>query len=238
MTKLVTVYGLRSSEDGLLRYVGQTSQTLRQRFNSHMNKAVNGLLKGHLSSWINHVLATGHKVEFFEIEANAERNAAEIRWIALHRGQGACLVNMTDGGEGGLGSKRKPMSEESKAKIRAAKVGKKLSAEHRAAIGEAQKNRQFSDEHRARISAGKLGHTVTENTRRKLSDALRGTKNSAVADRNRTLFAGKPGHKHTDEAKAKMSASAKGRKMSPEWIANMLYGQRIYFDARKHGETS
>jgi hypothetical protein len=185
MSNTVSIYGLRSSQDGRLRYVGQTSQPLRQRYHSHVGKAMRRTLKGYLSSWIISVHASGHQVEIFEIEAGAERNTAEIAWINLLRSEGARLVNGTDGGEGGLGAKRGPMSEDVKAKIRAAKVGTKLSAEHKAAIGKAHANRFFSSEHRARISAARMGHAVSDDTRQKLSTALRGIPNPRTAEMNR-----------------------------------------------------
>lgn len=172
-----TVYGLASSRDGELRYVGQTSQPLKVRLYSHIGKAKSGL-KGYLSSWILSVLSAGFKVEIFSIRPDAERNAEEIRLIALYRNVGARLVNMTDGGEGSLGKKRGPMSEEMKARISATKKGTKLSAEHRAAIGAAHKNRVFSNEHRASISAAKMGHKVSDETRKKLSEALKGRKHA------------------------------------------------------------
>lgn len=174
LSQHVSVYGLRSSDGGELRYVGQTSQPLRARLNSHLNKALKGGLRGYLSSWIVSVVRSGNQVEIFEIEAQAMRNTAEIAHIAILRAQGARLVNGTNGGEGALGVKRGPMPEEQKVKIRATKTGCKLAESHKAAIGAAQKGRQFTQEHRARISAAKKGHSVTAETRAKLSAALKG----------------------------------------------------------------
>lgn len=62
-----------------------------------------------------------------------------------------------------------PVSEEARAKIRAARIGKPLSDEHRIEISKANLGRQFSDEHRANLSAALMGHSVSAETRAKLS---------------------------------------------------------------------
>lgn len=41
-SSLVTVYGLFSSEDRKVRYIGQTTKPLRTRFGQHLNSAKKG----------------------------------------------------------------------------------------------------------------------------------------------------------------------------------------------------
>lgn len=84
---------------------------------------------------------------------------------------------------------KRPMSEEHKAKIRAALVGRPFSlehrermsaaaqnrtAEHRAALGKAHKGTHLTAQHKAAISAGNKGREFTAETRAKISAALTG----------------------------------------------------------------
>lgn len=87
------------------------------------------------------------------------------------------------------------LSEEHKAKLRAAHLGKKQSAEHRAAIGRALCGRIYSDE-----------------TRRKLSNSLTGKRNpmyghSLSEDHKRKIALSNMGHLTSKETRAKIGIS-------------------------------
>ena len=123
---------------------------------------------------------------------------AEVERIDQLRRIGAKLCNMTDGGEGASGlrasdetrlkqsEKRrgalhpqfgKPKSELTKAKLRAANVGKTLSPETRSKIGDAIRGRKESIETREKKSlalVGRAGAKPSEATRRKMSEARKG----------------------------------------------------------------
>mgnify|MGYP003647945207 FL=1 len=88
------------------------------------------------------------------------------------------LVNMTDGGDG---TKGKIVSEETKAKMSAAKKGRK-----------------FSDEHKAKLSAANTGKIMSKEARAKISAAQKGNKSHL-------------GNKHSAVTRAKISAAQKGR---------------------------
>lgn len=151
----------------------------------------------------------------------------ECLLISEYRAAGVALVNRTDGGDGASGAKR---SDETKRRMSAAGMGKhggKRSEQARAnmrsaAVGRRpmppeaiaktvafHTGRKRSPETLAKMSAalrGKnVGRTFSEETRRKLSDAL-------------------TGRTYSPETLAKMSASAKARKrapLSPEHRANL-----------------
>lgn len=174
----VTIYGLASSEDGIIRYIGQTIQPLKRRLYTHTGHARNKYHKNYVGSWIRSVLNKGYTLNIISLEENAEWNTAEIKQIANYKNYGYDLVNLTNGGGGQLGIKRQPMSDELKEQIRQKKLGTKLTENHKKAIGLAQKNRIFSDEHKRKISEAKKGHATSANTREKISATLKGRKPS------------------------------------------------------------
>ena len=67
-------------------------------------------------------------------------------------------------------------SDETKAKIRAAKKGKTLSDETKAKMSAAQKGKKLSDEHKAKLSAANKGKKLSDEAKEKLSAANKGKK--------------------------------------------------------------
>ncbi len=99
-----------------------------------------------------------------------------------------------------------------------------LSEEGRRKVGDFHRGKPKSAEHRARIAASHIGMSVahTDETRRKMSESRRGSKNHRYGvpmseETKAKLRAAKLGRKRTiiwvfsDESRAKMSASAKAR---------------------------
>lgn len=114
---------------------------------------------------------------------------------------------------------RKPMSEETKAKLRAARTGKPLSAEHRAKLAAAKIGKPGP-------WAGKKRGPVSEETRAKMSAAKKGK--SPSEEHRAALSAALMGHEVSDEARAKMSAAPKPR--GPDnhrWGKPPPHGKRI-----------
>lgn len=116
--------------------------------------------------------------------------------------------NISIGGESGrLGV---VVSEESKEKMRKAKIGKKLSEEHKRKISESGKGRVFSLETREKIRVANTGRKHTEEEKIKMSEKATGRKQSeATKDKRRKMMVGENNHfygkKHTETAKSKVS---------------------------------
>lgn len=100
--------------------------------------------------------------------------------IAAYRSLGFDLVNATDGGEGKKGCFH---SEESKAKIRAWGIGRKMppiSEETRERMAAAQRGKKQTAEHRAKIAAAGIGRPKTKgNTGNKASSEARANMRAA-----------------------------------------------------------
>lgn len=105
--------------------------------------------------------------------------------------------NMQTGGKGGK------LSEESKAKIAAARKGKSLSIEHRAKIAAAGKGRLYTEESRIKRSNSLKGKVFTEEHLANMKVARENMSNEAKAKM------GHIGKKHSEESKAKIGASRK-----------------------------
>ena len=168
------IYGLIDSETLELRYVGQTTKLLDVRLRRHKNRRDNP----HLRNWLDKC-----PVSIITLERDpADINEAERRWIREMREQGARLINMTDGGEGGLGHKHTP---ETRAKMRAAKLGNQyaLGYQHTSEARAKQSatlqgHKRNTPEARARMSVAKLGRKLTPEHCAKLSIARLGNQNS------------------------------------------------------------
>ena len=112
------IYGLYSTEDGIIRYIGQTKSSLKQRKNEHKCDALTRNLKSHKCNWIRRVYKNGFEVEIKLIEETNEQNWAvrEIFWINEYS-KTTKLVNQLSGGNcGGIGGKLKNYLEYEEAK--------------------------------------------------------------------------------------------------------------------------
>lgn len=95
------------------------------------------------------------------------------------------LTNLTDGGDGNAGYK---MSDASKAKVRAAKLGKKASPETRAKMSAAASGRVLTDEWRANMSAARIGKAATgQYAKGHTKSTEECAKNSAAQQRNNAV---------------------------------------------------
>jgi hypothetical protein len=143
-TKPGVVYGLHDG-DGRVRHVGYTTMRLNHRLNAYRATAKEGN-PSPVHAWIRE---NGGHVEAIVLEECADRAAlheAEARWVARFRAEQPDLLNVAAGGAGapdhpitermrevGRANRGRVFSEESKAKMRAAKAGKPWSAARRAA---------------------------------------------------------------------------------------------------------
>ncbi len=195
----VTVYGLASSQDGAIRYIGQTTKSLNVRLAWHLSWVAKRGDDSRRSRWIRSVLSHGHRVTIVSIEENAVLSEAEIRWIDHYKRSGIELVNTTLGGDPWIGT---PKTPEHKAKISAALKGRKS---------------PWTSE-RNRLGKGKPGHLSTPETRAKIGAAMKGKPKRGLAERNKQV-------EWTTERRAALSAARTGSTASAETKA-LLSKQR------------
>lgn len=165
-----------------------------------------------------------------KIECSSEEIAFELEvgLIKCLKRMGVKLVNMTDGGEGRSGS---VASEETRRKMRAVRLGKKLpprSVEYRAKASAARKGKPghpHSKESLAKLVANHKGFTGkkhSEESKAKIGSASIGKKHTEEAlAKMRAAQVGRVYAPVSDETKAKMSASHKGLKKSESHKANI-----------------
>lgn len=94
----VAIYALSSTEDDVIRYVGQTGR-LRERIHMHIRDAeANASRK---DQWVFEVAKAGHlRVTVLEWVHPDHWEQAERRWIACGLDDGWPLLNITEGGSG------------------------------------------------------------------------------------------------------------------------------------------
>lgn len=144
-----SVYGLFSTEDGVVRYIGQTIQSLQSRLTQHLAEAVRPPGTSRCHRWIRKVLGSGYKIGTLLIEEGCQWDEGERRWIAFYReSHPGRLTNLSDGGCGYSG----PRSEETRQKMRKPK---------------------------SEVCRAKMRKPKTPETRAKMSLSLRGNKRSA-----------------------------------------------------------
>ena len=133
-------------------YVGNTTNDIESRWIKHKSDARNA----HGTYFTRAIRKYGPEAFSWNViethNSHKELLEAEIFMIAYLRGIGADLYNLTDGGEGTAGIK---VSQETREKLRAAKLGKP--------------RKPFSDQARHNMSLAALGRLHTPETRAKMS---------------------------------------------------------------------
>lgn len=186
-----TIYLLSSPLSGKARYVGITKGTPDRRLARHIRAATSGS-PHRVHAWIRALLKRGHHPIVSILEVTSDRSR-EVFWIAEMKSNGAPLVNSTAGGDGVAnpsqwtrkkmsesGKKRLPISEETRAKLKAksirhseetkAKMRKPKTPEHRAAAAYALQRAR--DEGRYKVLRGN-----DNPTRRNPESVRRGSSN-------------------------------------------------------------
>ncbi len=128
-----------SDDKGKIRYIGK-SNNIRNRLYKHLIEK-NNL---HKYNWLQSIIKRGNYpiIEVIDVVPVDEWSYWEMFWIDQFKQWGFKLVNLTIGGEGSEGYKH---SDESKQRMRAAKLGKKLPEEHRREISNSIKLKSESD---------------------------------------------------------------------------------------------
>ncbi len=193
-----------------MKYVGQTTRSLKERFGEHMKA------KTHLGNAIRHYGVENFTVEVIEeCETLDQLNEREKFWIAELNTQHPHGYNFTDGGQQGASP-----SAESRKKMSDAHTGVKRSPETVARMSESQKGKVLSLEHRAKLSEAGRGHEVSPETRKKISEAQKGKK---LSPETRAKLKGRI---RSHEFCEKMSKALKGRKLSPETRRKISIAQK------------
>lgn len=204
----MVIYGLHNG-DRRYRYIGLTTRGASHRLNAHWHSVSSGSsLPVH--NWMRKYGRDQIHTEVLDTAGGLDILwEKEVFWIQKFRSQDAGLLNLSDGGQGGvnpsaetrlkiseskIGKKRSPELVE---RMRVLKTGLKASEETRRRMSEAHKGRQVSEETRKKLSQAKLGTKHSEETKQKISDLHKGN----------TYRLGK---NHTEETKRKISEAKKG----------------------------
>lgn len=167
------VYGLIDPRTRLIRYVGKSSRGMT-RPTMHHKKPVSD--QTYCARWVRSLQRAGYAVEICVLEylqTETQALAAEVWWIAYGQLSAWPLTNLTDGGEGMCNphpQTRKKMSEsakrrgtyvrsqETKNKMRKARLGWRPTPETRARMSESGKKRlPPSDETREKLRTASTG---------------------------------------------------------------------------------
>lgn len=186
------VYTL-SGPDGAVRFVGTTTTGLRQRVIRYKS-AIKGPGTSPLLEWIREVGYENINPRVVETLPSPEGlKARGEHWVDVFRNGGHNLLNVTP--EEFAGRVRKALSDpEVRKRISVAKAGVPKSEETKARMAAARKVRGITEEGRRRISEVHTGKIVSEETRKLISQRAMGHTRNA-------------GKVHTMEARTKMSHS-------------------------------
>jgi hypothetical protein len=209
------VYGLVDPLNlGHVRYVGMALQGKRPFAHAKRARKDSGNYP-HVLNWIRSLQGRDYTVLVLEeLPAGSRRRfvgAIETMYITSLKAIGHDLTNATNGGDGFIGGKHRP---ESRARLAATWARKKAegyapSPEHCQAISDGKKGIPLgpkSPEALATQVVFQVGHEVSADTRKRISEKLQG-------------------HAHTAETRKLISETLKGRPLSAEHAANKHAGQ-------------
>jgi group I intron endonuclease len=209
------VYLIRNTVNGKV-YVGQTVTDVATRWQKHLVHRHEGGRKYPL-----YLAIRKHGPDVFSVTTLAtaqdqtELDLKERILIRAYRAMSSCGYNCRAGGYSGG-----HLSEETKAKIGAANIGRSRTPETRERIGAASRGREQSEATRAKRSAKAIGRKMPPRTAEhieKIRRAKLGTKQSPETIERRA--AAHRGRKNTPETIEKMRMAALNRR--PGSIENM-----------------
>ena len=159
---ICSIYKITNFVDNKI-YIGQTWKPMLGRFKEHCY--ANSCIK--LSNAIQKYGAKSFKVELITFTATQESaDLLEIYFISKYNSNyRLCGYNIRGGGSRGK------ISEETKLKISAAKIGRKQSGEHRKNTSKAMTGRILSEDHKRKLSVAKRGKIFSVEHKKKLSES-------------------------------------------------------------------
>ena len=204
------------------QYVGQTVDSLGQRWREHLSESKSGTTyRFHraLRKYGEHAFSLQ---ALHQCETKEEMDFVEIFYISLLDTKSPSGYNLTCGGDGTLGYRH---TEEAKRKQSLTHRGKKRTVESIEKTAQAHRGTRHSEETKRKMSESQKGKVPSEETRRKMSLAKLGKKQTpeAVAKRAKALLGhkGTVGFHHTEKAKSTISVKLTGRTLTPETRARM-----------------
>ena len=172
---------------------------------------------------------TAHIIAYWRTEQYSFEHEKEL--IQELRATGFNLTNMTDGGEGSIGAVR---NAEFRAKVSAFHKGRKHTPEHIEANRRANTGLKRSEDTRRRVSDAKRGSIITPEQANKISSALKGRTFSAA--HRAALSEAAKGRKGTrlgvvlsDDTKLKMAIASTGKKHSVSTREKMSASQKLRY---------
>ena len=135
-----TVYGLFSSRDSKLRYVGQTTETPEQRLRSELLAARKGR-SGALRKWIRAELSAGYLIQLQVIVEHGDLNVTVFKIVDLLRAEGCDLLNTI-----------------TRKVAQPSKPAKEFGPEQRRKMSEAAAKRRHSDRVKAKIGTSRRAY--------------------------------------------------------------------------------
>lgn len=239
--KTVFIYALKDPRDGAVRYIGKT-ETPKGRMRAHL-RSKQGSHKAH---WILQLKALGvvPEMEILDEVPDSQWEFFERAYIKVYKEFGACLTNMTPGGDicGPLFLGHKH-SEDSKRRISEGVTGNGLGVpktpEHRAKLSRSLMGVPH-EEGRGHGHGRPKGFKISEEQKKAISAAQTGRIHSP--EEIAKGIAKRTGQKRTPEQRARMSAGMTGIKRTPEGCSRISEAkkgrpwtekQRASFEKRK-----
>lgn len=169
---ITEIYGIYDERDAI-RYIGKTRNGYKNRFYCHVKYAYKD--HTHKGRWIRSMLDHNFTPIVKLLDTiDGDGCLAEMIWISIFRGLGARLTNISDGGDGGTTTDMAVKAavtrrtrylvwhtEETRAKMRNASIGKRKSYNHRLSIKRARANQIITEDTIAKISSSLRGRVRT-----------------------------------------------------------------------------
>ena len=242
----VFIYGLYDPRNGYLRYIGKAID-LKARFYLHLSEKKNS----HKNQWIAQLRSFGLLPEMRVLQTiynsdDTDWQEIERWWIKCAREKGDPITNLDDGGRSGMKKSAETkekmrlkqlgriMSPESIAKMKATKAAN-LTPEVRERISKAQLGKRRTPEQRAAHSIALTGRVVSEETRRKIGEANKISREKYLAlhpPKCRQPKIPKARQPISEETKAKQRAAKLGRTLSNEHRAALSAAQKLRWAQR------